>query len=232
MYNRLLWELQDIDLQLAALAEEQERILQSLQEPEELLVLEREAYQLEEEYRALEGRIRDAELELQSLEEARRGLERRLYGGYITNPREVEAAEHKIQELHRRTEALEEQVLDMMAKSEDLQARLQMLRERLKALRARWREESAALRARQQEVQNRQKELNARRSRLVQQLPGDVLLTYERLRLRKRGIAVARLEQGICEVCGVEVPINVARKVRYGQELIFCPTCGRILVHV
>ncbi len=232
MYSRLLWELQDIDLRLDALAEELERVLQSLHEPPELSALEQEIRRLQEELRILERKTRDAELELQSLVETRQNLEHRLYGGYISNPREVEAAEHKIQELQRRSDALEEHVLDLLANGEELQARLNEFGQRLQTLRARWEEESKVLSARQKEIQAQRKALNERRSRLVQQLPGDVLLTYERLRTRKHGIAVARLEQRICQVCGVEVPISVERQVRYGQGLVFCPTCGRILVHV
>jgi len=228
--GRLLRELQEVDLQLDDLARELARLEAALHEPEELQTLQTQIRHLEEERSRLQRQQRDLELDMQGVVETRTNLERRLYGGYITNPREVEAAEQKAEELRRRESTLEDRILELMVTLEDLEGTLQELHSRLDGARARWEEQRAQLLAQQAHLKEERQRLHAQRSRLVGQLPPDLLLLYERLRQRKGGVAVARLEQRVCQVCGVEVAVSVERQVRYGEEVVLCPTCGRILV--
>ena len=53
--------------------------------------------------------------------------------------------------------------------------------------------------------------------------------TYERLRSRLGGIAVATLEEASCGACGLRVSASREQVVRAGVELVTCGQCGRVL---
>jgi predicted nucleic acid-binding Zn-ribbon protein len=55
---------------------------------------------------------------------------------------------------------------------------------------------------------------------------------YQSLRRRKRGMAVARLEDGACSACGVSPSSSRAQAARHDDELTFCGNCERILYAV
>jgi predicted nucleic acid-binding Zn-ribbon protein len=40
---------------------------------------------------------------------------------------------------------------------------------------------------------------------------------------------MARLRGGVCQVCGVNVPTQVARAVQRGEGRYYCPVCNRLL---
>ncbi len=229
MITQRLWNLQEIDTRIDALAQELLRLEQALQEPELLTNLRKHIRQLEEEQARLAREQRELELEMQSLTEQRTGLERRLYGGYITNPREVEAAQHKAEELRHREQGVEDHILDIMMTLETLQADLGSLKTQLTEATKEWSQTERDLLKRRTTLQEEHTELKAQREHLVTTIPAGILAVYERLRRTKRGIAVARLEQRMCQACGIEVPINVERQAHYSEDLVFCPTCGRIL---
>jgi len=55
------------------------------------------------------------------------------------------------------------------------------------------------------------------------------LSLYETLRREKRGRAVSRIERATCLGCRIALPMGVVQHVRAGRELVFCPSCGRVL---
>ncbi len=72
----------------------------------------------------------------------------------------------------------------------------------------------------------------AEREGLAEGLPGELLATYERLRTRLGGVAVARLEGGHCLGCHLALPateVDAFRRAATGTVFIH-EECGRILV--
>ena len=60
--------------------------------------------------------------------------------------------------------------------------------------------------------------------------PAGILHTYDTLRPRRGGRAMARLDGDACAVCLVAVsPSRTAAAAHDGEELAFCENCGRIL---
>ena len=230
MSTRLLWNLQKLDNQLDALNRELSRIEAALREPSILFELRRQIREKEDESTRLVRQQRDLELEMQGLVEQRTNLERRLYGGYISNPREVEAAQQKAEELRHRESTLEDTILQIMMTLETLDQEIRELRDLLRHQEAEWSERERTLLAQRGETEKERAQILSQRSHLLSHLSPQVLTVYERLRATKNGIAVARLQNRVCQACGVEVPVSVEREVKYSQDLVRCPTCGRILV--
>jgi predicted nucleic acid-binding Zn-ribbon protein len=60
-------------------------------------------------------------------------------------------------------------------------------------------------------------------------VPADILHTYDALRPRRAGRAVARVDGDTCAVCLVTVSPSRLAAARDGDELAYCENCGRIL---
>jgi len=60
------------------------------------------------------------------------------------------------------------------------------------------------------------------------QLPPDVADRYDRLQ-KRYPLAVIPLAHGNCSRCGLAVPANVVNAAKAGEQLQYCPHCGRFL---
>ena len=225
-----LWDLQEIDLALDRIAQDLAKVEAALQEPAVLRELREALAATETNLQRLSVRQKDLELALESLNERLQDLQHRLYGGYITDLKEITASQEKETEMLRRRSALEDELLEVMESLDATREETRALQERLAEEETRWNQERAKLLQQREQLLAERKTLHRRRERLVTRLSRDLLLTYEQLRQQKYGMAVARLDRQVCLACGVEVPVSVARQVRLEENLIFCPTCGRILV--
>lgn len=232
MSIRMLWDLQEVDLALDRIAHELAEIEERLQDPPILQELARQLAVIEAERHRIEVRQADLELEIAGLSDHIEELEKRLYGGYISNPREIEAAQQKAEEMRRRRSHLEDELLDLMESQESLEADYQALVTRLQEEEARWKDTRASLLEKQRHLSAEHAHLEERRIRLMARIAPDVVIIYEQLRRSKGGMAVSRLRNRVCEACGVEVPRSVERQVKYEEGVVYCPTCGRILATI
>ena len=170
--------------------------------------------------------------ELASLEEKLVMLEKRMYSGAVTAPRELQAMQADAEALKRRQSALEDQVLECMDDREPLDAKLSELDDDRLALDT----ESGALRAAIAEAESTidaelESELAARAD-AVAAIPPDLLTLYEQLRARLGGIGAARLVRGSCSGCHLALPATEVDRIKREppDAVIRCDQCGRILV--
>ena len=54
--------------------------------------------------------------------------------------------------------------------------------------------------------------------------------TYERIRVAKKGMAVAYCNGGVCSGCFSFIPPQKVVEIRNMKRLYHCESCGRILV--
>jgi predicted nucleic acid-binding Zn-ribbon protein len=183
-----------------------------------LAAVARDQGRLEDELAATEGRIAD--------------LERRLYSGVVTVPRELQAMQADLESLRRRRSALEDEVLDVMAAREPVDAEVAAL----EAERDRLDGEGARLRALVAEAQaGIDADLageETRRAEAAIGLPADLTALYERLRTRYGGIGAAPLVGARCGGCHLTLPATEVDRIRREppDALVTCDQCGRILV--
>ncbi|HEX2274936.1 MAG TPA: C4-type zinc ribbon domain-containing protein [Acidimicrobiales bacterium] len=178
----------------------------------------REQRRLEDELAATEARIAD--------------LERRLYSGVVSAPRELQAMQADVESLRRRRSALEDDVLETMTDREPLDAEVA----ELEADRARLDAEGSRLRGLLAEAQaGIDAELageEARRAEAAAGLPADLTALYERLRARHGGVGAAPLVGARCGGCHLTLPATEIDRIRREppEALVTCDQCGRILV--
>jgi predicted nucleic acid-binding Zn-ribbon protein len=157
-----------------------------------------------------------------------KSAEERLYSGQVFNPREMTDLQDKITELTHRQESLEEPTLEAMLAIEEGGETVKTRQTELEQVLAEQARSFGALGSEQTELTTRRTSLEADVASAREAVQAPHLATYDRLR-KKSGVAVARIEGAGCGVCGVELNSQQIQRIRH-DEIIPCPTCGRILV--
>jgi uncharacterized protein len=173
-----------------------------------------------------------AERELQATEERVAQVNARLYGGTVTASRELQAMAADVEGLRKRASELEDRVLGFMEEREPFDSDLAELDLELGGLAAREHDVLERLHHAEEEVDASIAGLAARRPDLVAAVPQQLLSTYDRLRTRLEGVAVARLTGGRCDGCHLSLPAMELDRIRHqgAGTLEYCEQCGRILV--
>ena len=180
--------------------------------------LAREQRRLEDEIATVEGKAAH--------------VDKQLYDGSLTSPKEAQALQADLESLKRRQSALEDEVLELMERVEPLDERLAAasvvladLAEERRALQATLAEAEAAIDVEIAEV------ASARQS-LVDAVPAALVSEYERIRGGAGGVGVARLQGATCLGCHISLAAAEVDRLKRlpSEEIAQCPDCGRLLV--
>lgn len=178
----------------------------------------------------VEGEMRKLEGEIDLLEQRRSAEQRRLYGGEITNPRELQAVRAEIESVDNRIEGLEERLLDVLERREALVGSVDALTEREKDLQEEQTDLTAARDDAAQEILAELGELRVSADREREQVPDDILGQYDAKKKRHAGVGVGALSSGICTACRMELTALEVNDLRNGPPLSTCPQCQRLIV--
>jgi predicted nucleic acid-binding Zn-ribbon protein len=224
-----LYRLQLVDTEIehamAALA----RVEGQLGQDTELLAARRKLTEEEESLGKTRGKLRTLELDLDGILSKISSTQAALYGGEVTNPKELAGLQQEVEYLERHRSEMEDDILEAMADAEDATSHLQASQERLQRMEEDWNAEQEGLRRQAGELRARLAALKGERKEVLLPVSERDLAIYEDLRRQKGGQAVALLEGGICQGCRVALPTSLVQKVRRGQDLVQCGSCQRIL---
>lgn len=177
----------------------------------------------------LKAALRTLELETNGLGDKLKQVSERLYSGRISNAKELAGLNEDEKMLRRHKSELEDRALDLMEQIEVADNTANEKRAALQKSEAsahsRSDKELAALR----DLERLDAELARKRTDLRSRLSAETLRIYDDLRQDKKGRAVAIMQNSTCSKCGSQVPSGLIARVKAGQELVFCPNCGRIL---
>lgn len=224
-----LSQLQEIDQQIEEKTTALAKIAEALADHAALSAAQERANQLREQLREQEKRLRDLEWDVAQINAEIAQDEQRLYGGRIRAPKELEDIQKDLRQLQARRGALEERAFEALAATEELQSNLQGAGSALGDAQAAWDAQQRTLSERHEATQTQLSALRSERAQHVAMLAAPTLTLYDRLRREKRGRAVSRIERSTCLGCRITLPSGTVNHVRQGRELVFCPSCGRIL---
>jgi predicted nucleic acid-binding Zn-ribbon protein len=227
--TQVLHELQQTDLVLEAVARRLKEITASLGESDALRQARQQVADAETHLHACHARTKDLDLEVRSLGERVQTNEQRLYGGRVTNPKELSSLQDDAGSLKRWRDKKEEEQLEAMLAEEEAEARLAACRAAMAQTDEAWQAEQSRLLAEQTDLQARQREVGDQRALLAGSVSADDLAIYEQMRPRKGGRAVAPVKGGLCLGCRMTPPVNQVHQASAGLVLVFCNNCGRIM---
>jgi len=159
-------------------------------------------------------------------------VDRRLYSGAVTIPRELQAMQADRDLLHKRQSTLEDEVLEAMGEREPLDDAVSALEAERRRLDAEGSRLRAAVAEAQVAIDAELAGEHALRGESAVGLPADVVALYEQLRARHGGVGAAPLVGGQCHGCYLALPATEVDRIKREppDALVTCDQCGRILV--
>lgn len=141
------------------------------------------------------------------------------------------AFQKEIDYLENAIRTAEDKILDLMTASEPLEAAVKQAEAALKEEQKQVEGEKKIAREKTAEDEAELTKYGAERAELLQQLPAAMTATYEKIRKKRRGIVVAEVVDGRCMACQIMLRPQVYQDLRKGDEIMYCESCGRILLH-
>jgi predicted nucleic acid-binding Zn-ribbon protein len=169
----------------------------------------------------------DAEWQVDDIMSKITATEQQLYGGKITNPKELANLQHEINTLKSRNDTLEDKALEIIELVEEAEKSLAAVSSENKTAEEEWHRQQKQLAADIEQLQTSLASLKQERAQLAGQIDASAINLYEKIRQQKKQ-AVAKVEQGICRACRISVSASALQRARSGQP-VQCGTCGRIL---
>ena len=181
--------------------------------------------------RGLEAKVETARLEsdLAILKEQVSELETRLYGGSITNVRELTAIETEHSAVRRSLAQVEESIAPAEVAAEHARQQFEELTKELAEKEKHWTTRLIELRQEKVKMGNEFNKMLELRNAEASEIPDEDLARYTRLFRSNRGVAVVKVERGVCQGCAVRLPVGELTRLRNSDGPIPC-SCGRALL--
>ncbi len=223
--------LQETDTKLAELDRETETLRQELAGREQSVRdKEAQAAQCRENATELE-RSRDA-VKAAAEEAAERIREGQIRMMQVQTSREHQALLKEIEEAKKQIKDTDDQLLQLMEEAEAEEARAAELDNLCKGERKLLAVEAGRVEEAMQEIDSRRVEVLKLRSQFAEALPPARLKRYEMLLQKRKGLAVVRIIDGVCQGCFMATPPQQFNEVRKGEQICSCPACQRILYYL
>ena len=228
---RQIYDLQLLDWDIQKREEDLAGMLETLADDSERVSAGRRLDALQQKLDDLVEPRRRSESAIQQAEQRLSEIERRMYSGFVTNPRELEAFQEEQATLNRNRSAEEDRLLEYMVEMEETQSLRDEARVAFEQIDGERNRLVAELGARRKELESELPELHRERQAVSSEQPQSILAIYETVRRSRGGQGVALMDnRGLCGGCRLTVTSAEMQRVRASREIVQCGSCSRILV--
>ncbi len=225
--TKQLYQLQEVDLELESNEQALRQLVNQLGESQAVIRTQAELTLEHQRLEELRRQQNAAEWETDDLRDKLTTAEGKLYSGRITNPKELTSLQHEIDGLKARRDQLEDKTLEIMDQVEFTTAKVAAISSQLERLEAEWSSQQQQLSSDIEQLKTILSDLNDEWQLLSAKIDPQVIEFYLELKKHK-GMAVAKVEQGVCRGCQISLPTTDLQRVRSGS-MVQCSSCGRIL---
>lgn len=224
-----LFSLQEMDLILDRLGGETHKAEKELSEGLGLDHVENALREEDERLLLVQSQRREQQFEAETQRERSTKLDEQLYGGTVTNPRDLESLEKEASNARGLLEQHDAELLILSTQAEESQSKKDSLEKEFADKNSAWEKRQAELESDIKRCTGERDVLVDKRAELAATLDPVTVQRYEGLRKAKGGLAVARVERGLCQACWMSLPTQQQQQVRSGRQTVMCSSCGRIL---
>jgi predicted nucleic acid-binding Zn-ribbon protein len=224
---RDLYQLQEIELALEANEQAQVKISNQLGESQEVNKARAKLTAAQKHIEELGKQQKSAEWEIDDLTTKIKAIEKKLYDGKITNSKELSNFQTEAEDFKKKRSGFEDKVLDLMEQTELANRSLDNIKAELARLTVQWQNQQKQLTGELEQTKANHSELETKKQAFLPQIDANAVEIYRELRKRK-GTAIARVEQGICLGCRITLPNSDLQQAKTGR-LVKCSSCNRIL---
>jgi uncharacterized protein len=159
-------------------------------------------------------------------------VEGTMYGGTVSNPRELQALQDEVGSLQRRVTLLEDEEIAVMEQLEPIDAAISAEAAEVERLGGEIIRLEAAITAAEAEVDVELETNRAAREASAAAVPEPLMVEYEAIRSQSGGVAVAALTAGQCGGCHMRLSSMELDRIKKqpADAVIHCEDCGRLLV--
>lgn len=224
-----LFALQQMDLAVDRRTKRLALVKAALKEDAALIAARKEL--AASEAKAKETRVNQKllEIEVETAKSRFASIETRMMSNEGVTARELPALQRELAHVQEQQGTLDDQGLRLMETLQEVQAQVKTQSATVQEMEGVWRESQKELLAEQAAVNAELSPARAERQAQAGVVDAAMMQAYERLRVKKAGVAVARVEKGICTGCRISLPTTLIQRARVGRVLATCPTCGRIV---
>jgi predicted nucleic acid-binding Zn-ribbon protein len=225
--TKQLYQLQEIDLEIES---EEQALSQKTSQLGDRQALDSAQTKIASEQQRLEElshQQRSAEWEVDDVLNKISVAEEQLYGGKITNPKELSSLQHEVNTLKAKGDQLENKALDILDQVEAAEKSVAAATSDSQNLEDEWHRQQQQLANEIEQLKSRLAELQQKRQQSSAEIEPQAVELYEKIRQHKKP-PVARVEQGICRICRISLPVSELQRARGGNP-VTCSSCGRIL---
>lgn len=154
-----------------------------------------------------------------------------LYAGG-SDPSVLQSLQHEIQTRKDQITALEDDEIELMEQVEPIDEQLTMLAAKQAQLDDQAVRATADLATKESEIGAERDQARAERDALVADIDPDAVTRYETAKQRLGGVAVARLDGGVCGACHMKLSAVEHDRIQHlsADAEVECEDCGRFLV--
>jgi uncharacterized protein len=173
-----------------------------------------------------------AELDVDQVRSRADRDQKRLDSGQVSSARDLENLQSEITSLHRRQSDLEEVVLEVMERREEADGRLAAAEADLGSAETDLKALEDRRDAAYAEIDGEAAISGAARAAVAKDVPEDLTVLYDKLRVQHGGVAAAALLRGQCQGCHLTLNTVEQNRIRAAapDEILRCEECRRILV--
>ncbi len=222
-----LYQLQEIDLEIESTEQTLNQKVSQLGDRQVLDGAQSKLASEQQQLDELRHQQHDAEWEVDDLLSKIAAAEEQLYGGKITNPKELSSLQHEVNTMKAKSDQLENRALEVIDQVEAAEKSLAAATSELHNLEGEWHRQQQQLSDEIAQLKSRLADLQQKRQQLSEEIEPQAVKLYEKIRQQKKQ-PVAKVEQGICRVCRISLSASELQRARSGQP-VQCGSCGRIL---
>jgi predicted nucleic acid-binding Zn-ribbon protein len=222
-----LYQLQEIEQETQAAEKEIAAIEAQLSGNEALVKTRNEIAGLEQQIVDIKKVQRDNGAETADITAKITAAEKELYGGRTANPKELVNLQIEIDGLKARRSEFESKEIEIIEQLDQANTALSNAQTNLARLESEWQGLRLELTKKLEDLRLHLAELIRKREQLVAAITPDAVSCYYRVK-KQKGVAVAKIEQGICRGCRIQLPAREIQQAR-GNRIVQCSSCGRLL---
>jgi len=224
----MLIKLQEGDSQLTKLSTKK-KIL-----PENIEKLDKEFLSFEEgikknkiKYDELKSRHAENESKIKKINEGIVKTKERMLE--VKNNKEYQALLKEIETAESSRGKIETEIISLLEELDKLSILVKKDDEILKQGRSKYDLERKAIEDDLNSIDTNVATLEQRRVDLQKDVPGELLVQYERVKKRNKGIGVTSVWKSVCNGCHMNIPAQLYNELQRSDELLSCPNCNRIM---
>jgi len=224
-----LYQLQQTDTQINAADQRIAEIKKTISGDKRILAAKQSIKKTSQQVLKAKQALRTIEEKAKEIRVKLETSNAKLYGGRITNPKELQDIQLDVAASKKRLVDLEDKQLTAMIDLEEAEGAQSAAENKLQQTEAQTLTDHASLNGELTQLNKTRDRLLSERNAIAGSIDAVHIDIYDKLIKDKFGTAVVPLEDDTCTACGATIRSSTLQAARSPKEITFCPTCKRII---